>query len=53
MEQKVYDSHKTSLDLLNHFKDKEKENDALKEYTLELKSRIQVYIPVEDDPIDF
>ena len=33
-------------------KDAEGENETLKNYIIELKQRIAVYIPVKDDPID-
>ena len=33
-------------------RDLEAENEALKNYIMELKSRVAVYIPDKDDPID-
>ena len=33
-------------------RDLEAENEALKNYIMELKSRVAVYIPVKEDPID-
>jgi hypothetical protein len=41
-----------ALPLFNHLKDAEGENETLKNYIIELKQRIAVYIPVKDDPID-
>jgi hypothetical protein len=52
LEDKVYKANKTSLELLRHLKDAEGENETLKNYIIELKQRIAVYIPVKDDPID-
>lgn len=52
LEDKVYKANKTSLELLRHLKDAEGENETLKNYIIELKQRIAVYIPVRDDPID-
>jgi Growth-Arrest-Specific Protein 2 Domain len=52
LEDKVYKANKTSLELLRHLKDAEAENETLKNYIIELKQRIAVYIPVKDDPID-
>ena len=52
MEQKVYQSNKVSLELLKQLKDAENEIDSLKQYILDLKSRIAVYIPVKNDEID-
>ena len=37
---------------MKHLKDAEGENETLKNYIIELKQRIAVYIPVKDDPID-
>jgi hypothetical protein len=52
MENKVYKANKTSLELLRQLKDAEVEIETLKNYIIELKQRIAVYIPVKDDPID-
>lgn len=41
-----------SLDLLGQLKDAEIEIESLKQYVMDLKSRIAVYIPVRDDQID-
>ena len=52
LEEKVFKANKTSLELLRQLKDTEVEIEALKNYIIELKQRIAVYIPVKDDPID-
>lgn len=52
LEDKVYKSNKCSLDLLSSLKNAESEVETLKQYILDLKSRIAVYIPVKDDIID-
>lgn len=52
LEDKVYRSNKVSLDLLEQLKDAEIEIESLKQYVMDLKSRIAVYIPVKDDQID-
>jgi hypothetical protein len=52
LEDKVYRSNKVSLDLLGQLKDAEIEIESLKQYVMDLKSRIAVYIPVRDDQID-
>jgi len=49
LEDKVYRSNKVSLDLLEQLKDAEIEIESLKQYVMDLKSRIAVYIPVKDD----
>jgi hypothetical protein len=52
LEEKVYKANKTSLELLRQLKDAEVEIETLKNYIIELKQRIAVYIPVKDDAID-
>ena len=52
MEEKVYKSNKISLELLKQLKDAEVEIETLKQYIVDLKQRISVYIPVKNDKID-
>ena len=52
LDNKIYKANKTSLELLKQLKDSENEVEALKNYVIDLKSRIAVYIPVKGDPID-
>ena len=52
LEDNVFKSNRTSLELLQQLKDTELEVDTLKQYIIDLKSRIAVYIPVKDDQID-
>lgn len=52
MEEKVYKSNKISLELLKQLKDAEVEIDCLKQYIVDLKSRVGVYIPARDDDVD-
>lgn len=52
LEEKVYKANKTSLELLKQLKDSEVEIETLKQYIIDLKQRIAVYIPVRDDQID-
>lgn len=52
LEEKVYKANKTSLELLKQLKDAEVEIDTLKQYIIDLKQRIAVYIPVKEDPVD-
>ena len=51
-ENKTYKANKTSLDLLKQLKDQEIEIETLKNYILDLKQRIAVYIPMKGDPTD-
>ena len=48
----MYKSNKISLELLKQLKDAEVEIDCLKQYIVELKSRVSVYIPAQDDDLD-
>ena len=52
LEEKVYKANKTSLELLKQLKDSEVEIETLKQYIIDLKQRIAVYIPVKEDMID-
>ena len=51
-EERIQEATKGSLELLKQLKDSENEVEALKNYVMDLKSRIAVYIPVKGDPID-
>jgi esterase/lipase len=52
LEEKMYKANVTSLELLKQLKDAEQEVETLKSYIIDLKSKVAVYIPVKDDPID-
>jgi len=52
LEDRVYKANKTSLTLLKELKGAEVEIETLKNYIIELKQRIAVYIPIKDDTID-
>ena len=52
LEEKVYKANKTSLELLKQLKDAEVEIETLKQYIIDLKQRIAVYIPVKEDSVD-
>ena len=59
LEQKFYESQRTGLSLLKELKNLEQENEdlhaeieTLRNYIIDLKSRIAVYIPVKNDAID-
>jgi len=46
-DEKVYKANQTSLELLKNLKEAELEIDTLKDYIVELKQRVAVYIPVK------
>mmetsp|Transcript_4742 Transcript_4742/g.4457 ORF Transcript_4742/g.4457 Transcript_4742/m.4457 type:complete len:176 (+) Transcript_4742:1189-1716(+) len=52
LEEKVHKANSTSMTLMNKVKESEREVDVLKDYIYELKSRVAIYIPVREDPID-
>ena len=59
LQEEVYSSKRKSLELLTELKEMSIENEhlhaeiaALKNYIIDLKSRIAVYIPVKDDKVD-
>ena len=52
LEERVFDANQQSLDLLKQVRNLELENLTLKNYIIDLKARVAVYVPVKDDPID-
>jgi hypothetical protein len=52
LEEKVYKAQKSSMAILKQLADAEEEIETLKQYIIDLKARIAVYIPVKDDQID-
>ena len=52
VQEKCYESNKQALELLQSLKDSEEEVETLKNYIIDLKARIAVYIPQKDDPTD-
>ena len=52
LEEKFYSSQQDHLDMLRQLKLYEGEVDKLRQYIIDLKSRIAVYIPVKGDLID-
>ena len=48
----MYNANKRSLDLLKHVRDLEIENSTLKNYIIDLKARVAVYVPIKEDPVD-
>jgi hypothetical protein len=52
LQEEFYNSKRTSLDLLTQLKSSEAEIEVLRNYIIDLKSRIAVYIPVKNDSVD-
>jgi hypothetical protein len=52
LEGKFLKCSQQSIDILKHLKNAEFEIETLKQYIIDLKSRIAVYIPVKNDAID-
>ena len=40
------------MNLLKRVRDLELESDTLKNYIIDLKARVAVYVPIKDDPVD-
>ena len=49
VEQKTYDANLNALNMLRQLKRAELENEALKAYILELKSKVAIYVPIRGD----
>ena len=52
LEEKFYESQTTQLEMLKQMKEYESEIESLRQYIIDLKSRIAVYIPVKGDLVD-
>lgn len=52
LESKLHQANSTSLTLFNDVKKSQQEVELLKDYIYELKSRVAIYIPVREDPVD-
>ena len=48
----MYDANKRSLETLKMMRDMEVENSTLKNYIVELKEKVAIYLPLRSDPID-
>ena len=48
----MYEANKASLDLLKRLRDLEVENATLKNYIVDLKARVAIYVPIKEDPVD-
>ena len=51
-EEKTHKANQTALELLKQLKEAEREIEGLKQYIIDLKGRIAIYIPMRDDPVD-
>ena len=52
LENRVYMTNQVSLQLLNQIRDQTEEIETIKVYCMDLKSKVSVYIPLKDDPVD-
>ena len=52
LEGRILEANSTSLDLLRQVRNLELETDTLKNYIVDLKARVAVYVPIKDCPID-
>ena len=52
LEAKYLKAQEASIELLKHLKNAEFEIETLKQYIIDLKSRIAVYIPMKGDMVD-
>lgn len=52
LERRVFETNRISLDLLTQIKDQTEEAETLKVYCMDLKSKVAVYIPANDDQVD-
>ena len=48
----MYEANKTSLGLLKRVRNLELENATLKNYIIDLKARVAIYVPIKEDVVD-
>ena len=49
LEQRVMEANQRSLDMIKELRDLELETATLKNYIIDLKARVAVYVPIKDD----
>lgn len=49
LEARTLESNETSLDLLKNLRGLEIENQTLKNYIIDLKARVAIYVPIKGD----
>ena len=49
---KYTEASQKPLNLLKDLKSAEEEIDSLKAYIIDLKARVNIYLPFQDDPVD-
>ena len=52
LEQRVLEANTRSLEILKQLRELELENATLKNYIIDLKARVAIYVPMKEDPID-
>ena len=52
LEERMLHANKRALDILKQARELELENATLKNYIVDLKAKLAVYVPMKDDPID-
>jgi len=52
LEEKCHNANLNSLEILKKLRDAELENAQMRQYIVDLKTRVAIYIPVRNDPID-
>lgn len=52
LEERTFKANQNSLDLLKKVRDLEVESQVLKNYIIELKAKVAVYVPVKGDELD-
>lgn len=52
LEERVLEANQQSLDLLRQVRNLEHENVTLKNYIIDLKAKVAVYVPIKGDPVD-
>ena len=52
LEKRTFQANQTNIDLMRKSRDLELENQSLKNYIVDLKAKLAIYVPVKDDSVD-
>ena len=52
LEKRTFQANQTNIELMRKSRDLELENQSLKNYIVDLKAKLAIYVPVKDDSVD-
>ena len=52
LEARVYETNQESLELLRQMRDMQADIERLTNYSIGMKAKVSIYVPMKDDPVD-